>query len=80
MTAPAQGEGQTRPKLRRGQVVSYRHQDPVLGVEYDDLGVVLAVPAGDGESVVVRPLARVDVYVDPAKVQPISADDVQAAG
>jgi hypothetical protein len=63
------------PKLRRGQVVTFRATDLVLSREYEDQGVVVAV-GGDGEPVTVRPLASHSVLVDPANVSPASADDV----
>lgn len=65
----------TAGKLRRGQVVSYAHTDPLLGGEVEGVGVVLLV-GGDGEAVTVRPLATYDVQVDPAKVSPVTAETV----
>lgn len=88
MTAPGQEKKQEpapEPKqapgrLRRGQVVSYRHRDPILDVSYQDLGVVLS-SGSDGEPVAIRPLAKLaDVFVPPENVQPISTDDVPAGG
>jgi hypothetical protein len=78
VTAPTEqppAEQPAPPRLRRGQLVSFRHEDPILGGTYSDVGVVL-VAGGDGEPVTVRPLARHDVLVDPGNVQPVSADDV----
>jgi hypothetical protein len=81
VTAPEQPEGRPAaaaqaPRLRRGQVVQFTHQDPVLGGSYTDVGVVMATTTDDGESVAVRPLASHTVLVDPAAIQPVSVDDV----
>lgn len=82
MSSPAPGSAEEpaaaaapKAKLRRAQVVSFRFTDPVLGVQAEDVGVVLS-PGGDGEAVVIRPLARYDVHVPADDVSPVSADDV----
>ncbi len=78
MTNPNPEQQQEEPRrkqVRRGQVVSLTVTDAILGTEYEDLGVVLAAPA-DGGPVVVRLLSTVDAHVDPAKVAPVSTDDV----
>jgi hypothetical protein len=72
---PADQPPADKPKtVRRGQVVSFTHPDPVTGRTLEGVGVVLAVE--DGGNVTVRPLSTVDLFVDPANVAPVSAGDV----
>jgi len=54
-------------------VVEYVHQDPILGGERRELGVVVGV---EGQAVHVVPLAGHRVQVTPDDVKRLTADDV----
>lgn len=73
MTAPTP-PASSPVKLRRGQLVTFGNTDPILGGQYEDQGVVIAVDSDD--AVTIRPLASFSVQVDPASCSPASADDV----
>lgn len=50
----------------------FRHRDPLLGFEHDELGVVVKA----GEVLTVRPLREHYLQVDPAEFTPLTADDL----
>lgn len=71
----AQSSGQqSRPRLRPGMPVTFRHPDPAGGV-LEGHGLVLKVN-DDGTAATVAPLSLLHLYVAADDLAPVKAEDV----
>lgn len=71
--AEAEAKAKAKTEVEVLDVVEYNHEDPILGGERKELGVVVAI---EGQAVHVVPLAGHRVQVTPADVKRLAVDDV----
>lgn len=64
----------TSPRPSRGDLVTYRHEDPITGGTLEGAAVVTGT-ADDG-GIWLLPLAEHAIFADPANVKAVTADDL----
>lgn len=66
----------SKPKLRPGQLVTFRHPDPVVpGEVIEGHGLVLKV-TDDGGAATIAPLSLLHLYTAADNVAPVKVEDV----
>lgn len=72
--AEDQADDQADDRPKRGDLVGYRHPDPITGATLTGVGVVLWAPDGEG-ALTVAPLSQEFLEVEPSNLVLASLED-----